>query len=210
MGRALRAEVFSASEVGIVHACQRTVRRAYLAGDDPVTGKSFEFRREWIRRRLELLSAVFGLDVLTYAIMSNHLHIILRTRPDVVETWSDEEAARRWLRLFPGQRLEEHLGEPTDANVKMLVNDAKRLKKIRLRLSDVSWFMRALAEPIARLANKQDQVTGRFWEGRFKAQKIVDEAGLLACAMYVDLNPVRAAMAQSPDESPFTSAYDRP
>jgi hypothetical protein len=69
--------------------------------------------------------------------------------------------------------------------------------------------MRALAEPIARLANRQDECTGRFWEGRFKAQRIVDEAGLLACAMYVDLNPVRAAMANSPDRSVHTSAYDR-
>ena len=209
MGRPLRAETFSASEVGIVHVCQRCVRRAFLTGDDPVTGKSFEFRREWIRRRLEILSAVFGLDVLTYAILSNHLHVVLRTRPDVVETWSDEEAARRWLRLFPGKRLEEHLGEPTQADIERLVNDAKTLTRIRLRLSDVSWFMRALAEPIARLANRQDQVTGRFWEGRFRAQKIVDESGLLACAMYVDLNPIRAAMAATPEESQYTSAYDR-
>ena len=69
--------------------------------------------------------------------------------------------------------------------------------------------MRALAEPIARMANKQDQCTGRFWEGRFKAQRIIDEAGLLACSMYVDLNPVRAAIAESPAESVHTSAYDR-
>ena len=104
LGRPLRAEVFSATEVGIIYACQRCVRRAYLAGDDPVTGKSFEFRRKWIRRRLELLSAVIGLDVLTYAILSNHLHVVLRTQPDVVETWSDEEAAKHGHRWAHGQR----------------------------------------------------------------------------------------------------------
>ncbi|MFK7736934.1 MAG: hypothetical protein AB8B50_12940, partial [Pirellulaceae bacterium] len=90
-----------------------------------------------------------------------------------------------------------------------LVNDSERLAEVRRRLADVSWFMRALSEPIARMANKQDECTGRFWEGRFKAQRITDEAGLLACAMYVDLNPVRAAMASSPDEAKHTSAYDR-
>ncbi|MEM9646187.1 MAG: hypothetical protein AAF989_14450, partial [Planctomycetota bacterium] len=84
-----------------------------------------------------------------------------------------------------------------------------RLAEVRRRLSDISWFMRALAEPIARLANLQDECTGRFWEGRFKCQRIVDDAGLLACSMYVDLNPVRAAMAESPEDSPHTSAYDR-
>ena len=142
--------------------------------------------------------------------MSNHLHVILRNRPDVVQTWSDEEVAIRWLRVFPGKRIEEHLAEPTDHDVQTLARNSERIAEIRGRLSDLSWFaMRSLAEPIARMANKQDNCTGRFWEGRFKAQRIVDEAGLLACAMYVDLNPVRAAMAESPDKAPHTSAFDR-
>jgi REP element-mobilizing transposase RayT len=209
MGRSLRVEQFTADEICIVHAIQRCVRRAFLAGKDEKTGKDFSFRKEWIRRRMEALASVFGIDVLTYAVMSNHIHLILRNRPDVVAQWSDEEVAIRWLRVFPGKRLEEHLAEPTDNDVQMLVNNPERLAQVRQRLSDISWLMRALAEPIARLANRQDECTGRFWEGRFKAQRIVDEAGLLACAMYVDLNPVRAAIASSPDRSVHTSAYDR-
>ena len=209
MGRPVRSEQFRADEVCIVHAIQRCVRKAFLAGRDDRTGVDYSFRREWIRRRMEALASVFGIDVLTYAIMSNHLHVILRNRPDVVATWSDEEVAVRWLRVFPGRRLEEQLAEPTDSDVKRLAADAERLSVVRCRLSDISWFMRALSEPIARLANKQDECTGRFWEGRFKAQRIVDDAGLLACAMYVDLNPVRAALADSPDGAVFTSAYDR-
>ncbi|MCG8653482.1 MAG: hypothetical protein MI861_26830 [Pirellulales bacterium] len=209
MGRALRSEQFSADEVSIVHAVQRCVRRAFLAGVDSTTGKDYGFRREWIRRRMEALASVFGIDVLSYAVLSNHLHLILRNRPDVVAQWTDQEAAIRWLKVFPGRRLEEHLGEPTQSDVDALVRNKERLAEIRSRLSDISWFMRALSEPIARMANKQDECTGRFWEGRFKAQAIVDEAGLLACAMYVDLNPVRAAMAETPDQSKHTSAYDR-
>ena len=209
MGRPKREEQFRHDEVAIVHVVQRCVRRAWLAGFDKVSGKNYEFRREWIRRRLEALASVFGCDVLTYAILSNHMHVILRSRPDVVKEWTDEMVAIRWLKVFPGRRIEEHLGEPTDVDVKALVADKKRLQEIRKRLSNISWFMRALSEPIARMANVQDEVTGRFWEGRFKAQKITDEAGLLACAMYVDLNPVRAAMAESPDDSRHTSAFDR-
>ncbi len=209
MGRPKRDEQFSPDEVCIVHTVQRCVRRAFLAGVDPVSGNDFSFRKEAIRLRLEALASVFGIDVLTYAVMSNHIHSILRNRPDVVSQWSDREVALRWLKVYPGRRLGEHLAEPTDNDVKTLARSKKRLKVIRRRLSDISWFMRALSEPIARMANKQDECTGRFWEGRFKAQRIVDEAGLLACAMYVDLNPVRAAMAASPDESPHTSAYDR-
>jgi len=209
MPRPARAEQFDPAEVCIVHAIQRCVRRAFLAGVDHATGNDYSHRKEWIRRRMEALASVFAADVLSYAVMSNHIHLILRNRPDIVAQWTDQEVAIRWLKVFPGRRIEEHLAEPTEHEVKTLAANAERVAEIRGRLSDISWFMRALAEPIARMANRQDSCTGRFWEGRFKAQRITDEAGLLACAMYVDLNPVRAAMAESPENSPHTSAYDR-
>lgn len=209
MPRPKRDEQFSPDQICIVHAIQRCVRRAFLAGKDDKTGVDYSFRREWIRRRMEALASVFGVDVLSYAILSNHIHIILRNRPDVVKAWDDQEVALRWLRVFPGQRMEEHLADPTDTEVEMLANNAQRIAEIRTRMSNISWFMRSLCEPIARLANRQDDCTGRFWEGRFKAQRLTDEAALLACSMYVDLNPVRAAMAQTPAQSVHTSAYDR-
>ena len=209
MPRLLRAEQFDPRSVCIVHLVQRCIRRAYLAGLDPLSGRDYSHRREWIRARMECLASVFGLDVLTYAILSNHLHVVVRTRPDVVDSWSNEEIALRWLKLFPGRRMDEHLAIPTTNDIKSLANNPERIQEIRVRLSNPSWFMKALCEPIARLANKQDEVTGHFWEGRFKASEIADEAGLLACSMYVDLNPIRAAMAETPEEAIHTSAYDR-
>jgi len=209
MPRTPRAEQFDPNQVCIVHLIQRCVRRSYLTGFDETSGKDYSYRREWIRTRMERLASVFGIDVLTYAILSNHLHIVARTRPDVVQEWSDKEVALRWLRIFPGCRIDEHLADPTTNAVDALANNTDRIKLIRTRLSNPSWFMKALCEPIARLANFQDKVTGHFWEGRFKAQAITDEAGLLACSMYVDLNPIRAAMAATPEESTHTSAYDR-
>ena len=74
------------------------------------------------------------IDVLTYAILSNHLHLILRNRPDVIAAWSDKEAAIRWLRVFPGRRLEEQLAEPTENDVNMLVNQPERMAIVRERL----------------------------------------------------------------------------
>lgn len=209
MPRPSRSEQFLPHEICIVHCVQRCVRRAWLAGVDPVSGRDYSPRREWIRERLEALASVFGIDVLTYAILSNHLHVVLRTRPDIVSQWSDHEVARRWLAVFPGQRTEIYLGAPTEQEIDSLARDREKLSVLRERLSNPSWFMRSLAEPIARLANQQDQCTGRFWEGRFKAQSITDEAGLLAVSMYVDLNPIRAALAQSPEDSQHTSAFDR-
>ncbi|TVQ04519.1 MAG: hypothetical protein EA381_00290, partial [Planctomycetaceae bacterium] len=127
MGRPAGSDLFIPDEIAVIHAVQRCVRRAFLAGVDPVSGKDFSFRREWIRRRMEALASVFGVDVLTYAVMSNHLHLILRNRPDVVAQWSDEQVAIRWLRVFPGRRLEEHLAEPTQNDVQMLINQPERL-----------------------------------------------------------------------------------
>ena len=143
-----------------------------------------------------------GIDCLTYTVLSNHLHIVLRSRPDVVRQWSDTEVARRWLRLFPKRRdAEGNPAEPENHELNMITSDPKRLAEIRQRLSDVSWWMRCTAENIARRSNKEDQCSGRFWEGRYKTQLLLDEASLLACAAYVDLNPIRAAMAKTPETS---------
>lgn len=210
MARKARGEYVNPHEVQILHCVQRCVRQAFLCGLDKNTGSNFEHRREWIRARFEFLASVFGIDCLTYTVMSNHLHVVLRSRPDVVKTWSDEEVARRWLRLFPTRKDKQGKTlPPTDSDLGMIVNNPTRLAQVRERLSDVSWWMRCTAENIARRANREEEISGRFWQGRYKAQLLLDEASLLACSMYVDLNPVRAAMAQSPETSEYTGAKDR-
>lgn len=88
-----RCDLVEPAEVQVLHCVQRCVRRAFLCGEDRFTGQSFEYRREWIRARLEFLASVFGLDCLTYMVLSNHLHVFCRSRPDVVATWSDEQVA---------------------------------------------------------------------------------------------------------------------
>ena len=165
---------------------------------------------KWIRDRLEFLASVFGVDCLTYALMSNHIHLVLRSRPDVVAAWSDEQVARRWLRLFPQRREQDGSpAEPLDAEIQSIVNQPEVLQERRRRLSDISWWMRCTTEHIARRANREDGCTGHFWEGRYKCQLLLDEASLLACAAYVDLNPVRAALAPTPESSSFTGVKDR-
>ena len=210
MARQARGEYLDPQSIQIVHAISRCVRRAFLCGDDPYSGKSYEHRRQWIRDRLEFLASVFAIDCLTYSLMSNHIHLILRSRPDVVRTWSDEEVARRWLRLCPKRKhADRSPAEPNEFEINSITSDLRKVAELRIRLSDISWWMAKTAEKIAKMANREDQCTGRFWEGRYRAQLILDEASLLACAIYVDLNPIRAALAETPETSQFTGAHDR-
>lgn len=210
MARLARADLFDPTDVAVFHCIQRCVRQCYLCGCDAASGRSFDHRKQWLEERLRLLAGCFGIDVLAFAILSNHFHVVLRNRPDVVAEWSDEEAASRWLRLCPQRRLPSgEPAEPSDGEIGMIVRSPARLAEIRLRLSSMSWFMRMIAEPIARRANQEDAATGRFWEGRFKSVKLCDEAAILACCAYVELNPIRAGIASTPEASDFTSVQRR-
>ncbi len=142
--------------------------------------------------------------------MSNHFHLILRSRPDCVEKWGDTDVARRWLMLCPVRRDEQgQTEEPNEAELNSIRSDPDRLKVIRSRLSDISWWMRLLCHQIALRANHEDEETGRFFTSRFRAVRLLDEQALVACAAYVDLNPIRAAMAESLQTSDYTSAQRR-
>jgi REP element-mobilizing transposase RayT len=184
------------------------VRRAFLCGRDAYSGRDYEHRRAWIRERLRELAGLFAVEVEAYAVMSNHVHVVVRTSPGRARAWGDAEVALRWLALFSGIRGGSG-GRPGEAEVAAFCRDRPKLETCRRRLADLSWFMRCLNEPIARRANREDECTGRFWEGRFKCQRLDDEGAALACMVYVDLNPVRAGMAGTPESSDFTSAQDR-
>ena len=201
-----RREIVDEFAVGAYHCTSRCVRRAFLCGEDLLSGRSFEHRKQWVRQRLEALAGAFAIDVLGFAVMSNHLHVILRNRPDVAREFNDEEVARRWRRVF-SQNPEADAAETNELAVRMLLAEA--VAERRRRLASISWFMRALCEPIARRANREDQATGRFWEGRFKCQAVLDEAALLALSIYVDLNPIRAGVAHTPETSQYTGAFER-
>ena len=204
-----RKELVSVQDTPYYHVVSRCVRRSFLCGIDNSSGQNYEHRRQWIEDRIRILSSLFSIDICAYAVMSNHLHIVVKLRPDEIDSWSDKEIVNRWLCLFKGPLLIQkwQTGENLSEAQLDCVNDI--IKVYRKRLGSLSWFMKCLNEPIARQANQEDNCTGHFWESRFKSQALLTEEALLSCMAYVDLNPVRAEMAPTPEESDHTSIKER-
>ncbi len=163
MARMCRAEVFDPAEVAVAHVFSRTVRRCFLMGDDPVSGKNFDHRKRWIEEYLQQFAAYFGIDLLCFSLLSNHFHLILRTRPDVVATWDNAEVARRWLMLCPSRRKPDGTAMvPTQPEINSIAGCPIKREEIRSRLSDISWWMRLLCQRVAMRANREDDEHGRF------------------------------------------------
>lgn len=204
-----RSQQISLSDTPYYHCISRCVRRTFLCGTDTTTNKDYSHRKQWIVERLALLSKTFAIEVCAYAIMSNHSHTVLKINEPLAQSWSDETVMQHWEQLFSIPVLVERYlkGEcHSDAE-----QDKARetIALLRERLMDISWFMRCLNEHIARKANAEDKCTGRFWEGRFKSQALLDEQAILSCMVYVDLNPIRADISQTLEESEYTSVKQR-
>lgn len=203
-----RQSLVSLQQTPYYHVIARCVRRAWLWGFDEYAGKDYSHRKAWVLERLAHLSSVFAVDLCAYAVMSNHYHLVVHVDARRAGGWTQEEVVERWGRIFGVPELVQRWqqGVATQAE-----RDAaeQQIKTWRARLCDLSWYLRCLNEWLARRANAEDQCKGRFWEGRFKSQALLDEAGLLTAMAYVDLNPIRAGIAATPEASDFTSIYAR-
>jgi REP element-mobilizing transposase RayT len=183
------------------HVISRCVRRAFLCGYDRGSARSFDHRKAWVREKLAALTAIFAVRIHSYSILSNHFHLVLRIESAAARGWTDGDVVARYARLFP-----RTAGRWPELSARQ---QAQLVAVWRVRLADLSWFMRCLNESIARRANREDGCTGHFWEGRFRSQALLDEAALLTCMSYVDLNPIRAGLADSLASSDFTSIQQR-
>ena len=204
-----RSDLVNLSETPFYHCGTRCVRQCYLCGYDKNTGQSFEHRRGWVEKRTLFLSSVYAIDLCAYAVMSNHVHVVLKVDEKSANSLSMREVLIRWHKLHKGTLLtKSYLAGEALSEAELL--SVKRTAAVyRKRLFSISWFMRDLNEYIARAANAEDECKGRFWEGRFKSQALLDEKALLSCMVYVDLNPIRASLASTPEDSEYTSIKRR-
>jgi REP element-mobilizing transposase RayT len=181
------------------HCISRCVRRAFLCGEENA------HRKQWIEDRLKELAGIFAIDVCGFAILDNHLHVLLRLDLAKAKAWTAEDVVRRWIELCPPKDRDRKPVLVTPAWITERATDLEWVEERRRRLTDLGWFMKSLKEPIARRANHEDKCTGFFWEGRFRSVAILDAASLLATCAYIDLNPVAAGIAATPEKSPHTS-----
>ena len=191
------------------HVINRCVRRSYLCGEDRYSGINYDHRRKWLIDRIKMLSTTFSIDIAAYAIMSNHYHLVLRVNRQQALNWSLNEVIERWYQLYKEHPIVDAYRKNPEQSKENLDTVLQLSQVWRARLYDISWFMKYLNESVARAANKEDNCTGKFWEGRYKSQALLDDRALLGCMVYVDLNPVRAGVCHSLSASDFTSIQER-
>ncbi len=198
-----RSHLIDQTQPGCYHVISRCVRRSFLCSDQ------WAHRRDWIETAVREQATVFAVDIFAYAVMSNHFHLVMKVHPDRAARWSGREVAERWAVMFP---LKDDDGNPKPPDLRWLdgkAADAEWVSEHRARLSSLSWFMKVMKERIARRANREDRCTGHFWEGRFTSVSLLDQAAVIACMAYVDLNLIRARQADRPESSELTSIQRR-
>lgn len=201
------------------HLVSKCTRSMFLCGWDRLTRRQYGHRRRWLVQRARALAACFAVDLLNYSVMSNHFHLLVFYDPKANETWSDEEVAQRWVDAFPppqpssavrGKFAAAKIWERRKADRRELVlSNPDRLERARRTLGSLSSFMKHLKQPIARRANLEDGCEGHFFEQRFYSGALLSEKAIIAAAAYVDLNPVRADLAERLDEYEEVSIAER-
>ncbi|MFT7259234.1 MAG: putative transposase [Glaciecola sp.] len=207
-----RSKQIILSQTSYYHCISRCVRRAFLCGYDKFTGNSFEHRRNWFEKRLTKLSSAFSINVCAYAIMHNHNHLVLHVDTERAQTWSNIEVIQRWHSIHPSKTITAMYIDPQQRErlTPIQLSTINKITKIyRERLTSISYFMKALNQYIAQRANSEDKCSGRFWESRFKSQALLDERAIISCMVYVDLNPIRAGIATTLENSHYTSIKRR-
>ena len=200
-----RKQQISLDVTPFYHCVSRCVRRAFLCANDPISGRSYEHRRHQIEHDLLRLASIFFIDIAAFAVLSNHYHVVLHVDRERCNNADPKDIIIRWHQLFkPKEATRKFVDGETLAKHEQYQIDSF-VDTWRARLHDISWFMKVLNENIARMANKEDDCTGHFWESRYKSQALLDEKAVLSAMAYVDLNPIRAAMAKTPETSDHTS-----
>ncbi len=202
-----RKNIISLEDTPYYHTTSRCVRRSFLCGDDPYSGENYDHRKQWVLDRLDLASSTFTISICSFAILSNHYHLVLKIDRKCAQQLTNRQVAKRWKQIYAWPQIVSDWYDGESQSQAVLDQTLQIIGTWRERLYELGWFMRSINESIARSANAEDKCTGHFWDGRYDSRVLLDDQALLTCMAYVDLNPIRAGIAQSLENSQFTSIY---
>ena len=181
----------------IYHCLSRVVERRFAFGDA---------EREQFRILIRMYENFSGCRVLSYCIMSNHLHLLLEVTPMPVGGLSDEELLKRLRAIYSDAVVAVVAKELANARSDGLTTYAEEIHlRYTYRMHDLSQFMKTVLQRMTQWFNRQHQRSGTLWEERYKS--VIVESGIAArtIAAYIDLNPVRAGMVSDPAEYRWSS-----
>lgn len=204
-----RGDIMTKGKVETHHVTSRCAQQKKLCGLDSDTGKDYSHRRDIVAELIRNLALIFAIDVANYSILSNHLHLILRSRPDIVETWSDEQCAWNYKMAWPQWSNGRWDRTPTDAEVRAVLKDSDKLARARGALGSISDFMARLKQPLSTLFNAEMETKGHFWDGRFGSRMLLSDDDAFCCSLYCDVNQIRAGAARTLVESDNSGIQDR-
>ncbi len=193
------------------HVISRCSRELHLlgGGGGAETGEPDDLRKELLLAQLEKLVEQMAVVVIAFAIMENHVHLVLRIRVELAAGWSAEEVVRRWLALHP---LRDGYHRPRSAEedeLAALAADGAWVEATRKKLMSLSEFMKTFKQHATLQLNRLEGVGGPAWQGRFKSVPINDVEQLVATMIYVDLNPFAAGECETPEDGRYTSLCGR-
>ena len=189
-----RKEIVDGKSPGYYLVTQRVVRGLRLTGVDGITGRDYSYRQAKLERRIRELAGLYLIEIAEFTCGADGFDLLVRTRPDLLPSLTNEDVVRRMLRRSEKQL--ELKPPPSEEAVSAALADAKRLTKLRARIVNLSQFMGDVDEAMARDVNREsgggerDLPLGRLWHGRFNSVRVLDPPALLLAAAYVESKKV--------------------
>ncbi len=208
MPRMPRKNQICLDECSCYHVITRCTRQLHLLGGSDADRAE---RKGLILRHLKRVATASAVGVAGFAIMDNHMHLLLKVDTESARRWSKREVARRWLGLHPPRDGYRRRVEVEDAHVDAVVDHPEpgHVDALRAKLISISQFMKELKQEVTQEINRMEATVGSLWTGRFKSKRVVDEAQLLSTLAYIDLNPFAAGICNTPEAGEHTSLAAR-
>jgi len=173
-------------------------------------GGSDQRRKQFMLSVMQVLDAATCIELAAFALMDNHVHLLLRVLPKEARRWSARDVARRWLLLHPPRNGYGRIRDVSDDDIQHLADDGEWVEATRAKLSSISFYMKEFKQRAAEYINRDEgETAGSLWQGRYKVKPVLTDEQLVATMAYIDLNPFAANVCEHIEQGEFTSLEQR-